>query len=189
VVFLDRDGTINEEVEYLRRIEDLRLIPGASSAIRALNQAGYKIFVVTNQSAIARGFLTEASLHEIHIELEKRLNAEGAFVDGWFYCPHHPSAGAGPYTVKCECRKPGTGMVEKALSQCEQEVRNKFVIGDTLADMQLAENAGAIPVLVKTGHGAQTLEAMKESALDKVAYVAADLLDAANWIISVGQDV
>lgn len=189
MVFLDRDGTINEEVEYLRRVEDLRLIPGASSAIKALKQAGYKIFVVTNQSGIARGLLSEAKLCEIHMELEKMLNAEGAFVDGWFYCPHHPSAGSSVYTVECKCRKPGTGMIDKALKQYRHEIDNKFVVGDTLSDIQLAQNAGAIPILVKTGHGIKTLEELKEPELDKVAYIAADLLDAAQWIIHKGQNV
>ncbi len=189
VVFLDRDGTINEEVEYLNRVEDLRLIPNAPKAIKALNQAGYKVFVVTNQSAIARGLLTEEILFRIHQRLEKMLEDGGAQVDGWFYCPHHPEAGDGPFTRPCRCRKPDTGMIEAALKQIDQDVMQKFVIGDSLSDMQLALNAGATPILVTTGHGAKALELMDHAIKTAIAYTARDILDAAHWIISAGEDV
>ena len=186
IVFLDRDGTINEEVEYLHRVEDLQLIPNAAKAIKALNHAGFKVFVVTNQSAIARGILTETELGKIHETLRKMLEKEGAHVDGWFYCPHHPEAGSGPFAQKCSCRKPNVGMIEQALSQLNHQPKNKFVIGDSLVDIQLALNSKAVPILVKTGHGLSTLKALDQPIKKRVGYIAEDLFDAAKWILKKG---
>ncbi|HEX9114396.1 MAG TPA: HAD family hydrolase, partial [Nitrospirota bacterium] len=122
-VFLDRDGTVIEEVGYLSDLKQLRLIPGAAAAIRGLNDAGFKVVLVTNQSGVARGYFTEAFVRETHDLLEKMLGLEGARLDGVYYCPHHPKAGNSRYTVVCDCRKPGTGMLEQAARELGVDIR------------------------------------------------------------------
>ncbi|HOC39612.1 MAG TPA: HAD family hydrolase, partial [Thermodesulfobacteriota bacterium] len=113
-VFLDRDGTINEEVEYLARPEQLILLPTVADAVRLLNEKGIRVIVVTNQSGIARGYFSEDQLQQIHTILQQKLAQEGAHIDRFYYCPHHPDYGEEPYRQNCECRKPHTGMFLQA---------------------------------------------------------------------------
>jgi D-glycero-D-manno-heptose 1,7-bisphosphate phosphatase len=154
-LFLDRDGVVVEEVGYLRRVGDLRLLPGAAAAIRRLNQGGVPVVLVTNQSGVARGLLSEDRLREIHAALAGMLAAEGARLDGLYYCPHHPTAGAGDYTMDCDCRKPKPGMLLRAARELEFELRLSALIGDTGSDIAAARAAGcAAAILVLTGHGA-----------------------------------
>jgi len=110
VIFLDRDGTLNAEVNYLHRPEDLQLLPGVPGALRRLKEAGYKLVVVTNQAGVARGYYKEADVDALHRYLNEILAAEGAEIDAFFYCPHHPEHGIGAYKTNCRCRKPGTGL-------------------------------------------------------------------------------
>ena len=114
VVFLDRDGTMNVEVNYLHRKEDLKLIDGTAEAVRLLNEAGYKVIVITNQAGVARGYYTEADVKILHDYMNEVLERDGAHVDAFYYCPHHPEHGIGLYKKKCHCRKPETGMFEMA---------------------------------------------------------------------------
>lgn len=183
-VFLDRDGTINREVEYLSRVSDLELIEGASRAIGMLKRAGFRVVVVTNQSGVARGFLDEQKVLEINLALSDMLKKEGTHVDAWYYCPHHPSEGNEPYRTACSCRKPGTGMVEQACQEFPVDLSASFVVGDTLCDMELAWNCGMKAVLVKTGHGMKALSHMDADTAGRLDYIAADLLDASEWICS-----
>ncbi len=152
-VFLDRDGTINEEVGYLRNLADLRLIPGAGAAIKRLNDSGMKVVLVTNQSGIARGYFSESLLQEIHDRLEQMLRDEGARLDAIYYCPHHPSAGNSHYTRDCDCRKPGTGLIDRAARDLNIDVKHSYVVGDKWSDVELGQRAGAHSVLVRTGYG------------------------------------
>ena len=175
VVFLDRDGTLNRDVGYLSDPDQLELLPGAGSAVRLLNEAGFRIVIVTNQSGLARGFITEPQLHEIHRRLTAQLQAAGASVDAIVYCPHHPEA-------QCDCRKPGRGLVEQAQRQFPIDCRRSYVVGDKLVDVQLARLIGAKGVLVRTGHGAGTLQAWPAGEGDP-DYVADDLSGAAQWIV------
>ncbi len=181
-VFLDRDGTIIKEVEYLRNMDDLDLIKGAARGIRLLNQHGFRVVVVTNQSGVARGFFDENFVAEVHREITRRLDSRGAKVDRWYYCPHHPTEGKGRYLRDCSCRKPATGMLEKAARDLDIDLAFSYVVGDSERDMLLALNAGSVPVLVKTGYGRRSLTAMSEDMLQRLGYVAADLLDACGWI-------
>ncbi len=181
-VFLDRDGTINEEVNYLRRLEDLNLIPGVPEGIRLLNEYGFKVVVVTNQSGIAREYFDEDFLAKVHREIEEQLESYGARVDAWYYCPHHPAAGRGGYRRECQCRKPATGMVEEAARELGIDLADSFVVGDSAKDIELALNAGAKPVLVLTGYGQDTLSMLPDGKLRRISYVARDLLDACKWI-------
>ena len=113
VVFLDRDGTINEEVNYLHRPEDLRIFEGVPQALASLKRAGFVLVVVTNQAGIARGYYTEKEVDVLHRYLNGILERYGAGIDAYYYCPHHPEAGIGPYRRVCRCRKPGIGMLER----------------------------------------------------------------------------
>src|SRR5512146_2027012 len=121
-VFLDRDGTVNEEVGYLGDIEKLVLIPGVARAIRRLRDAGFKIVLVTNQSGVARGYFPETLVHEAHARLDALLKAEGATIDAVYYCPHHPTGGNSEYTVDCDCRKPRTGLLDRAVKDLNIDV-------------------------------------------------------------------
>src|SRR5512143_2059003 len=125
-VFLDRDGTVNEEVGYLRSLNLLKLIPGAAAAIGRLNRAGYKVVLVTNQSGVARGYFSESLVDAAHDLLAGMLKNEGAFFDGVYYCPHHPTAGNSKHTVLCDCRKPATGLIDRAVKDLDIDRARSF---------------------------------------------------------------
>jgi len=155
-VFLDRDGTIIEDVDYLTRPDQLRLIPGAAAAIRQFNERNIPVVVVTNQSAVARGMLSEAGLAEIHERLRSMLAAEGARLDAIYYCPHHPDGSQAAYRRTCECRKPKAGMLLQAARDLNIDLTASIMIGDGLRDLEAGAAAGCRTlILVRTGHGAQ----------------------------------
>lgn len=155
-VFLDRDGTLNVEVNRLRSVDQLELIPGAAEAVRSLNRAGILAVVVTNQAVIARGDCSEAGLEQIHDKLESLLGEHGAYLDAIYYCPHHPDRGSpgerAELKIECDCRKPGTAMIERAASDFPILLKDAWMIGDTTVDLQTAQNAGIRSILVRTGH-------------------------------------
>lgn len=152
-VFFDRDGTLNEEVDFISAPEQLRLIPGAGSAVRAVNEHGLLAFVISNQSGIARGLFTEADLIPIHAKFERDLGEKGARIDRIYYCPHHPTAGVPPYRTDCECRKPRPGMLHRAVHDLGADLSMSYVIGDRIVDVLAGKNAGAKGILVLTGYG------------------------------------
>ena len=180
-IFLDRDGTMIEDAGYLTRAEDIAFYPWTVDAIRALNRAGFTIVVVTNQSAIARGLLTEAGLAEIHERLDERLQAGGARVAAYYYCPHHPDGPVAAYATKCDCRKPACGLVDRAVRDLDLDPARSFVVGDKWVDVGLARGVGAISVLVRTGYGAAE-EATPPADLQADAIVD-NLAAAASWIL------
>ncbi len=180
-VFVDRDGTLNREVHYLARVADLRLLPGVASAIRELDVAGFAVVVVTNQSGVARGRMTLATVHAIHRELAQRLAARGAVLAGVYVCPHHPQAGAPPLRRRCRCRKPAPGLVRRAARELGIDLARSYCIGDGAVDLGLAAAAGVRGVLVLTGHGRATRRALDASL--PVVHVAANFRAAAKWII------
>jgi len=153
-VFIDRDGTINEEKEYLFRTDDFVFIPGAPQAIRLLNEAGFLVIVVTNQSGVARGYYTEEDVHLLHRHIASHLERHGARVDAWFYCPHHP-AGRGSYALPCRCRKPLPGMLMEAAGRFGIDLETSVMIGDKLVDVQAGIAAGCRSILVRTGYGSE----------------------------------
>jgi D-glycero-D-manno-heptose 1,7-bisphosphate phosphatase len=181
-VFLDRDGTIVEDVGYLHRSDQLAIFPWTVDAIRALNRAGLPVIVVTNQSAIARGILTEPALDEIHRELDRALAAGGATVDAYYYCPHHPEGQVDEYAIVCGCRKPAAGMIERAERELGVDPGRSYVVGDSWVDVGLARAVGARAVLVRTGHGAEQ-EASRPPHLAADA-VLDNLAAAASWILA-----
>lgn len=149
-VFLDRDGTINVEKEYLHRIEDWEWIPGAIEAIRLINRMGYLAIVVTNQAGIARGYYDEAAVHSLHDQVDALLASEGARIDAYYYCPHHPEFGD---VRVCECRKPGTGMLMAAQRDFDIDLENSYLIGDKALDIESAQKMDVRPILIMTGYG------------------------------------
>jgi D-glycero-D-manno-heptose 1,7-bisphosphate phosphatase len=180
-IFLDRDGTINEEVDFLSSPQNLHLLPRAAEAIREFNTLGFKIFIVTNQSGIARGLLTEKQLHEIHLTLIEKLSEHGVRIDAIYYCPHHPDFGEPQYHRECDCRKPRTGMITKAIQGFSADLSHSFVIGDRLIDIQMGNAVGIPSILVMTGYGKQELLLCQEHHAD-IVYIAADLFDAAQFV-------
>jgi D-glycero-D-manno-heptose 1,7-bisphosphate phosphatase len=188
-VFLDRDGTINEEVGYLDRIEKIRLLPGAAGAIRRINESGMKAVVVTNQSGIARGFFDETFVARVHAHLREMLRSEGALIDAFYFCPHHPTEGRGAYLKTCGCRKPAPGMLLLAAEELRIDPNRSYMVGDTLKDIEAGTGIGARGILVRTGYGEESAASLAarpetgEGAAFRPAHVAADLREAVAWII------
>ena len=174
---MDRDGTINEEVGFLSRMEQLQLYPQSGEAIRLINAAGMKAVVVTNQSGIARGYFTEEFVRRINDRINEMLRAEGAHIDGFYVCPHHPIHGQGIYKQDCDCRKPKPGMLLQAAREMNIDLARSYMVGDMLRDVQTGKNAGAKGVLVKTGYGVNIVRT------DMPAYIAGDILEAVDWIM------
>jgi D-glycero-D-manno-heptose 1,7-bisphosphate phosphatase len=181
-VFLDRDGTMVHDANYLRQIDQLRWFPYTVDAVRLWNRAGYVVCVTTNQGGIGLGLLTEEFLQRVHDDMDAKFARGGAHIDGWFHCPHHPRALSEGLRAACDCRKPGPGMIRQAAARFGIDVARSFVIGDKLADLGMAANAGALAILVRTGTGE---DAIRESGGQvRAAYVAADLMDATAWALS-----
>ncbi len=175
-VFLDRDGTINKEVNYLGRPEDWRLIPGAVGAIRVLREHGWLVVLITNQSGVARGYYTEQDVQAVNARLAADLEEAGAGLDGLYLCLHHPDAG-------CECRKPKTLLFRQAASDLDIDFGASVTVGDKVSDLEPGLALGGRTVLVLTGHGQEHLQIAQERGL-QFDYVAADLDAAARWIMA-----
>lgn len=181
-VFLDRDGTINEEVNYLRNIKDIRIYPGTTEALRKFKNLGFINIIITNQSGIARGFLTEEELITIHSEFKKILTAENQeLIDDIFYSPFHKDGIVVQYSIDSPDRKPGTGMIMKARQKHNIDISKSFFIGDTFSDMKCAENSGLKKILVKTGYGKEELLKCIQEKIS-IDHIAEDLFDASEYI-------
>jgi D-glycero-D-manno-heptose 1,7-bisphosphate phosphatase len=181
-VFVDRDGTLIEEVGYLDRVQRVELYPWTIDAVRALNRTGLRVVLVSNQSGVARGFFTEAVVDEVHRHMAALLAAGGARIDAYYYCPHHPDGKVAGYALACECRKPNPGLVDRAVREFGIDPAQSFVVGDRWLDVALARRVGARGVLVRTGYGA-TEESKPPAGLEADA-VADNLVGAAGWILN-----
>ena len=169
-LFLDRDGVLIEEVEYLSRPGQVRMIPGAAAVVRRANDIGWKVVVVSNQSGVARGLFPESALPEIHRVIAAKLLAEaGAVIDGFYYCPHHPTEGVGVYRIECACRKPKPGMLLRAAAELGIDPSKSWMVGDRLTDLQAGAAAGCRTILVRTGYGSGTGIAGPDAKLNLVA--------------------
>ncbi|MCX5779131.1 MAG: HAD family hydrolase [Elusimicrobia bacterium] len=177
-VFVDRDGTLIHERHYLSRVKDIRLFSCAVPALKKLRDAGFKIIMVTNQSGIGRGYLTEKKLLQIHVHLNKLLSAAGVPLDGVYYCPHHPD-------VACGCRKPKLGMVEQARKRFSIDLKRSFTIGDHAADVKLGQAMGGGAIFVLTGHGREEYPKLTAKGA-KPDHVAKNILAAARYITAHG---
>ena len=176
-IFLDRDGTINKYVGFLRNEKDLTLIDGVSSAIEIINNSEYLCIVITNQPVIARGEVTTEQLENIHMKMEKLLGNNGAYINALYYCPHHPDKGYDgeipELKFDCDCRKPKIGLLKQAIKDFNIDIEKSIVIGDSTLDIKMAENAGMKSILVKTG-----VAGLDNKYDVKPTYIADDLLDA-----------
>lgn len=179
-VFLDRDGTIIEDVGYVRSPEQVKFLPGSVEAIKMLKDAGYKIIIVSNQSGVARGLLTEDMLQTIDKLIRRAILNGGGQVDGSYYCPHHPEHGVYPYKQACECRKPHVGLIKKAVKEHHIDLSKSFMVGDHSTDIETAHRAGIRSAFITTGHGKEEKKNLKEPP----DHFADNLLEAAKWILS-----
>jgi D-glycero-D-manno-heptose 1,7-bisphosphate phosphatase len=179
-VFLDRDGTINVEREYVHLPEEFEFIPGAPEAIRALNGAGFRVIVVSNQSGIARGFYDESAVARLHLHMDGELARFGAKVDAYYYCPHHPDYGTGEYRKSCDCRKPMDGMLRRGAKEFSLDLSLCYMIGDRLVDVEAALRSGCRPMMVMTGYGG-----IESPGLPAGVPIFDDLLEAVSAILKV----
>jgi D-glycero-D-manno-heptose 1,7-bisphosphate phosphatase len=181
-VFIDRDGTISEEVGYVNHPSRFRLLPHSAEAIRTLNQAGWLAVLVTNQAGVARGYFSENMIQEVHARLESELMQEGARLDGIYYCAHHPTVGELPYRLDCDCRKPKPGLIQRAASDLDIDLAQSWMVGDRFGDVELAHNAEIHSVLVLTGYGRGEWEHQRSSWSIQPEIVAENLLEAVREI-------
>ncbi len=175
-MFLDRDGTINEEVGHLGDPDRLRLISGSAEAIRLLNDAGILVIVVSNQAGVGRGYFSTATVEAIHQEMARQLAVNGAWVDAIYYCPHHPDEG-------CQCRKPEAGMLVQAIREHGIDTRQAFIVGDKVSDLYAGRRVGCRTVLVLTGYGGRAREVFNNSIFQP-DHISSNLYDAAKWILA-----
>ena len=182
-VFIDRDGTINEQMGYINHISRFVLLPGSAEAIKLLNDHGYLVIIVSNQSGIARGYFPMELVNEVHAHMKALLERDNARIDGIFFCPHYPEGKLPEYSRACECRKPKTGLIKMACGDFDIDMANSYVIGDRCTDIELARNAGLKGILVKTGYGLGDLEYVFPNLSFEPFHVADDFLDAAGWIV------
>lgn len=184
-VLLDRDGTLVRDSGYLTLLEQIEVLPRVPEALRLFKQHGLAVAVITNQSAVARGLLSERDLSEIHREIERRLAATGAFLDAIYYCPHHPTEGQAPYRRVCACRKPNTGLAVRAAVELKLDLGHSYVVGDQWTDMELACRIGAQGILI-SDRRQETADRRRTTAVlgpRSSVFVASDLWEAARWII------
>ena len=183
-VFLDRDGTINKEMNYLNHPDQIELISGSAEGIKLLNKNGFTVVVITNQSGVAGGIIDEENLPLIKKRLCSLIEEKGAKIDGYYYCPHYLYGKVEKYAVKCDCRKPEPGMLRKAAEDLDIDLKESYVVGDKACDIKLGQNVGAVSVMVKTGYG----ESEAENCENPPDYKADSLFDAAQWIIKNNLD-
>ena len=182
-VFMDRDGTVNEQMGYINHLDRFVLLPGAGKAIRLLNEAGYLTIIVSNQSGVARGYFPVDLVYRVHDKMNALIKEEGAVLDGIYFCPHYPDGKIPPYGMKCDCRKPGIGLINKASASFDIDMENSHVIGDRCSDIEMAHKAGLKGIMVKTGYGMGDLEYVFPKLPFQPFHVAEDLLDAVKWIL------
>ena len=186
-VFLDRDGTVIREVDYLSRFEEIELLPGAAEAILKLNRRRIPVILATNQSGVARGKISEEFVKQSHQLLNRLLALKEAHIDDFFYCPHHPEVGAAPYRTTCSCRKPAPGLLLQAAIEHGFDLEKSFVIGDKLIDVEMAHKVKAQGILVKTGYGNRELKLIERSGINP-DQVCTDISEAVEWILKIRED-
>lgn len=183
-VFLDRDGTINRDVGYPNSFSIIEIFPYSFEAIRKINEAGLLAVIVSNQSGVGRGLIVEKNLHNIHQKLRAAFAKHNAHFDGIYYCPHYRLSSIPRYRKNCRCRKPNPGMALQAAAELNIDINNSYMVGDKVEDILFGRNIQASPILILTGFGQESLLKLKKKGI-RPAYVAANLLDAVNWILQM----
>jgi D-glycero-D-manno-heptose 1,7-bisphosphate phosphatase len=186
-VFLDRDGTLNIDVGYPSSYDQLDIYPESFEAVKRLNEEGFLVVVVTNQSGVGRGLLTEDDLKDIHARLRASFIRRNARLDAIYYCPHYVLSEDCRYRKECDCRKPKPGLARRAAADLGIDLAQSYMIGDKAEDVLFGMNIGAVPVLVLTGSGRESLAKLREQNLAP-AYVASGILDAADWVLHRERD-
>ena len=182
-VFIDRDGTINEQRGYINHISRFVLLPGVGEAISLLNKNNHIVVITSNQSGVARGYFPIQLVQEIHELMKLKLTKDNAHVDGIYFCPHHPDGVVPEYSKECICRKPNVGLIKQAEIELAIDMETSYVIGDRLLDIEFAHNANLPGILVLTGYGKGEVHYNMPHKSITPAYVAKDLLHAAQWIL------
>ncbi|SPD76503.1 D-glycero-alpha-D-manno-heptose-1, 7-bisphosphate 7-phosphatase [uncultured Desulfobacterium sp.] len=182
-VFIDRDGTINEQMGYINHLSRFVMFPWSAEAIRSLNRHQYLAIVVSNQSGVARGYYPIDLVEEVHDHMRGLLAKEDAFVDAVFFCPHYPKGNVEEYSIECNCRKPGTGQIEAACNAFDIDMDNSFVVGDRYSDIELAKRSGLKSALVMTGYGLGDINYVFPRLSFRPDHVAKNLLQAVQWVI------
>lgn len=182
-VFIDRDGTISEEVGYINHPSRFRIFPYAARAIKLLNDQGWLAIVITNQAGVARGYFSESMIETVHDNLRQELSDEGARVDAIYYCAHHPTVGEPPYRQECDCRKPKPGLITRASKDLEVALEQSWMIGDRYGDVELARNAGVRSALVLSGYGRGEWENQRSLWKHQPDLVAENLFEAVESIL------
>ena len=181
--FIDRDGTINEQMGYINHLSRFKIIPGVPEAVRLLNDLGFLVIVLTNQSGIARGYYSIDLVRQIHDLLQKTLKKEAnATIDAILFCPHHPHGTVSEYTMECDCRKPKTGLIKQACMDFEIDLTQSFVIGDMASDMELANQAGVKGIMVETGYGLGEIDFILPKKQLEITFIAENLLHAVRFL-------
>ncbi len=183
-VFLDRDGTINEEMGYINHLDRFIILPKAIEAIKFLKRHNFKIIITTNQAGVAMGYFPESFISETHNYLINTLAEKGTCLDAIYYCPHHPQAKVATYGKDCPCRKPKTGLILKAKKEFNLDLSKCYVVGDKFIDIEFAHNAGLKSILVLTGYGKGEIKWVAPKHALKPNFVAKDLYQAAKWIVN-----
>ena len=183
-IFMDRDGTVLDEVGYVNHVDRVRMLPNSPAAVRRANEAGFQVVVVTNQAGVARGYFPESLVTDVNDLLRALLAEQGARVDGIYYCPHHPTVGPDPYRKECDCRKPRPGMLLRAAEEMGIDLSTSYVVGDTVKDVEARHNVGATSVLLRTGYGRGELELHSAGWKRHPHHIADDLLAAVDWIVA-----
>lgn len=186
---MDRDGTVTEEVGYVNHVDRLRLLPATAAAVRLINQKGAQAVVVTNQAGVARGYFPEELVIQVHQRLQELLAQEGAYLNGIYYCPHHPKEGPPEYRLDCDCRKPKVGMPLKAARDLGLDLSRSYVIGDKISDIIMAQRIGATGIFVLTGYGRGEYELYRQRWSVQPHFIADDLMDAVQWAFKVLEPV
>lgn len=183
-VFIDRDGTISEEVGYVNHPSRYRVFPYSAQAIKLLNDAGWLAILVTNQAGVARGYFAEEMIGTVHNILTQELERGGARLDAIYFCPHHPTIGDPPYRFDCDCRKPKPGLIRRAVAEFRIDSARSWMVGDRYSDTELARNAGVRAACVLSGYGRGEWEHQRRAWRHQPDAVAENLLEAVEIIIA-----
>lgn len=172
--FLDRDGVLIEEGNYLSSPSGVVIFSETIQALKILRENGFKVIVITNQGGVAKGYYKEKSISEVHKEIDCQLIKFGLKVDKYYYCPHHPEGTVKKYSITCKCRKPSPGLIFDAVKDFDIDISKSFLIGDKISDIEAAQKAGCEGILVRTGHGLEYIEKAKK----KNIIIAENILEA-----------
>jgi D-glycero-D-manno-heptose 1,7-bisphosphate phosphatase len=183
-VFIDRDGTISEEVGYVNHPSRFKLYPYSLEAIKLLNDADCLAIVITNQAGVARGYFSEDVVKQIHEQMMRTMNDASARLDAIYYCAHHPTVGEPPYRLDCNCRKPKAGLIERAAADFEIDLASSWMVGDRYSDIELAHNAGLKSAFVLSGYGRGEWEYQRAGWKYQADLVSENLLESVRSILS-----